>query len=100
MALFLVILPLMAAILAYVLRSDAWRVRLLPITATLHFVGVLAALRGWGTRPPNLWLGLDALGGWVLLVVSGLFAICAFYPTATTGSSSYASWASWAWLPF
>lgn len=82
MALYIIILPLAAALAAYFIRSDTWRIRLMPITAILHLAGVIAALKGWGTRPPNTWLGLDALGGWVLLVISTLFAICAFYAPA------------------
>jgi hydrogenase-4 component F len=48
----------------------------------LHLVLLLAALRGWGTLPPDAWLGLDALGGWVLLVISVLFFFCAWYAPA------------------
>lgn len=32
----------------------------------------------WGS-PASHWLALDALGGWVLLVISALFALCACY---------------------
>ena len=82
MALYLIVLPLLAALVAYLIRSEVWRIRLLPITASLELVGVLVALRGWGTVPPNTWLALDALGGWVMLVISCLFVICAFYVPA------------------
>ncbi len=82
MAWYLIALPLLAAVLAFLTKSVSFRVRLLPITAALHLVGLLFALRGWGRLPATAWLGLDALGGWVLLVISVLFCICAFYAPA------------------
>ena len=87
MAWYLIILPLMAALAAWKTSSDTFRTRLLPITAVLHLLGLtvslsLTAMRGWEALPRGIWLGLDALGGWVLLVVSVLFCICAFYAPA------------------
>jgi hydrogenase-4 component F len=82
MALFLIVLPLLAALLAFFTANAELRVKLLPWTAVLHLIGLLAALRGWGTLPADAWLGLDALGGWVLLVISVLFLICACYAPA------------------
>jgi hydrogenase-4 component F len=82
MAWYLIVIPLLAAGLAFAIPSPAWRARLLPAVALLHLLGVLATLRGWGTLPPGTWLGLDALGGWVLLVISTLFALCAWYAPA------------------
>jgi len=87
MAWFLIFLPLTLAALAYWTRSPQLRLRLLPLTAVMHLLGLLvtlllAALRGWETLPRGVWLGLDALGGWVLLVISVLFCICAFYAPA------------------
>jgi hydrogenase-4 component F len=87
MAWFLIFLPLFAAALAWKTSDDALRVRLLPGAAIFHLLGLvvtlfLASLRGWETLPPGVWLGLDALGGWVLLVISVLFCICAFYAPA------------------
>ncbi len=85
MAWYLILLPLLAAGVAYRTESVSRRIQLLPLTAVLHLAGlvvalVLASLRGWDAR--GVWLGLDALGGWVLLVVSVLFALCAFYAPA------------------
>ncbi len=85
MSWFLIFLPLATALMAFFTKSEAFRVRLLPITGLGHLAGVVVSLvintwyRGWGTAPPGVWLGLDALGGWVLLVVSTLFTLCAFY---------------------
>jgi hydrogenase-4 component F len=82
MAVILILLPLAAAGLALALPSPALRARLLPTAGVLHLGLLIAALRGWGTLPPDAWLGLDALGGWVLLVVSLIFCVCAFYAPA------------------
>jgi hydrogenase-4 component F len=79
MALFLILFPLLAALVAYLVASPTIRTRLLPVAGTLHLAMLLLALRQWGTLPVNAWLGLDALGAWVLLVISVLFCICAFY---------------------
>ncbi len=79
MAYFLILFPLLVAMAAYLVASPDLRSRLLPVAGTLHLAVLLVALRHWGTLPINAWLGLDALGAWVLLVVSVLFCICAFY---------------------
>ena len=82
MAWYLILLPLAAAVLALALPRGSARVRLLPLTAVLHLAGLLAALGRGGPLRPGTWLGLDPLGGWVLLVISVLFAICAWYTPA------------------
>ena len=79
MAWLLIALPLVAAAVAFFLPSPTLRARLLPATGSLHFLLLLVVLRGWGAVPAGAWLGLDALGGWVLLVISALFCVCAFY---------------------
>ena len=79
MALLLILLPLAAAALAYLVRSPGIRARILPAAAVLHLLLVVVALRGWRDLPRGAWLGLDALGGWTLLVVSVLFTVCALY---------------------
>ncbi|MDR3683383.1 MAG: proton-conducting transporter membrane subunit [Geothrix sp.] len=79
MALLLIALPLLAALVAYLVDSPTLRARMLPAAGTLHLLLLLAALRHWDSLPVNAWLGLDALGAWVLLVISVLFCICAFY---------------------
>lgn len=77
--LLLIILPLLAAVVAWGIPSPAVRVRLLPTTALLHLGLLSLVLRGWRDLPQGAWLGLDALGGWVLMVISVLFTICALY---------------------
>ncbi|WP_306602017.1 proton-conducting transporter membrane subunit [Geothrix sp. 21YS21S-2] len=80
MAWYLILLPLLAALLAFLTPSPAWRPRILPATAVLHLGGLLAALRG--PLRPGAWLALDPMGGWVLLVISVLFLLCAWYTPA------------------
>jgi hydrogenase-4 component F len=82
MALLLIVFPILAALAAYLVPSPIHRARLLPVAGSLHLVILLVALRHWGTLPVNALLGLDALGAWVLLVISVLFCICAFYAPA------------------
>ncbi|MFI4982975.1 MAG: hydrogenase, partial [Nevskiales bacterium] len=86
-------IPVLAALLAYVLPSQRWRPWVLPPAAAAHLatvavllaapgavlsvpgVGRLAALSGPGLG----WLGLDPPGKIVLLTVSVLFFLCALY---------------------
>jgi hydrogenase-4 component F len=87
MAWYLILLPLVAAGIAWKTKDDAFRLRILPGTAIFHLLGLLVTLflaadRNWSTLPKGVWIGLDALGGWVLLVISVLFLICAFYAPA------------------
>lgn len=82
MALLLIVFPLLAAVVAYLVPSQVQRARLLPVAGALHLLILLVALRHWDTLPVNAWLGLDALGAWVLLVISVLFCICACYAPA------------------
>ncbi|MBI4912427.1 MAG: hydrogenase [Acidobacteria bacterium] len=82
MAWLLIALPLFAAAIAFATPSPTVRARILAVTGLLHLGALVGALRGWGTLPPDAWLGLDALGGWVLLVVSVLFLVCALYAPA------------------
>ncbi len=82
MAWFLIFLPFAAAACAFAIPASPWRARLLPAAALLHLSGLLLTLRGGTTLRENAWLGLDALGGWVLLVISLVFLICALYAPA------------------
>ena len=79
MAWFLILFPLLAAVLAFFVRSVRFRVRLLPVVGLVHLAAVGFALRAWRTLPANAWVGLDALGGWTLLVIAVLFCVCACY---------------------
>ena len=82
MAWLLILVPLLAAALAFAVSSPTLRAWLLPAVGVVHLGLLLVALAGWRDLPATAWFGLDALGGWVLLVVSILFCICAFYAPA------------------
>jgi hydrogenase-4 component F len=79
MAYTLILLPLIMAAIAAAVPSNRWRPWLLPPTATAHMAITLLAL----TRPnltfSTAWLVLDPAGRIILLVVSTLFLMCAFY---------------------
>lgn len=82
LSLLVVLLPVVGAALALLLRSERRRPYLLPVVGTLHLVFSLAAVlrrdgpAAWG------WLFLDAPGRLVLLLVSALFAVVSFYSVA------------------
>ncbi|HJW43946.1 MAG TPA: proton-conducting transporter membrane subunit [Geothrix sp.] len=78
----LILLPFSAAGLAFAVSSARLRAWILPAVGLLHLGILSVALMGWRTLPATAWFGLDALGGWVLLVISVLFCICAFYAPA------------------
>ncbi len=79
MPLALILVPLAAALVAWVLPSDRHRPLLLPLTASVHLVLTFLALRGMEKVGYGIWLQLDPLGGVTLAIVSVLFAICALY---------------------
>ena len=75
----LLLVPAVAGILAFLLRSDRARRALLVGTAVTHLALVVAA---WLVVPDaelSPWLRLDAVGALFLLVTSGLFAATAVY---------------------
>ena len=75
----LVTVPALAAVIAYIRRPQAWRVTWLILGALLHLALVGVA---WVVPPLPLfegWLALDSLGLIVLLTVSVLFTVVAFY---------------------
>ncbi|HZF12871.1 MAG TPA: proton-conducting transporter membrane subunit [Thermoanaerobaculia bacterium] len=78
----LIVLPLALAAVAFAVPSERLRPFLLPVGALAHFALTLAAVAAIAARGPaagTAWLAVDPLGGLALLVVSGLFTICALY---------------------
>jgi hydrogenase-4 component F len=75
----LVLLPLLGALCAWVVADNRWRPLVLPVTATIHIC--LTAILLVNAPPPSAggWIWLDPLGKIVLLCISLLFAVCAFY---------------------
>ncbi len=88
MALVLILLPIAMGLLAWALPSNRGRPWLLPLTGAAHLAITLAVL-GRLMASPDLrlgaavsgggWLVLDPVGGLVLLSISGLFFLCAWY---------------------
>ena len=75
----LVLLPLLGALCAWIVPDNRKRPLVLPLTATLHIL-LTAILLGNAPLPsPGGWIWLDPLGKIVLLCISLLFAVCAFY---------------------
>ena len=79
MLIYLVLLPLIAGTLCFFITKEGARKNILLITACLHFLGVLRI----GTFPSldelNGFLGVDALGKLILMVVSILFLMVSVY---------------------
>lgn len=79
MELALILLPLAAAAVAFLLPSDRTRPLVLPAAAFTHLVLTGVTLAGLGPLVHGVWLQLDPLGGVTLGLVSVLFAICSLY---------------------
>jgi len=75
----LVLLPLLGAFCAWIVPDNRLRPIILPVVATVHLV--LTALLLANTPPPSPggWIWLDPLGKVVLLCISLLFTVCAYY---------------------
>jgi hydrogenase-4 component F len=74
-----VTLPLLGALLAWVIPDNRLRPLVLPAFALPHMVLTFVLV---GTTPPvspHGWIYLDALGKLVLITISILFTICSFY---------------------
>lgn len=79
MIVLLLILPVLAAVAAWLIRSEQQRPLLLPLVAVPHFALSLLLARQADNIISNGWIDLDPLGAIVLLTVSLLFLCCAFY---------------------
>ncbi len=79
MGLATIIIPLLGAVIAFLVRSDARRPLLLPVFALAHLAITIISLTGDRSHGPVAWLALDPPGKIVLLLVSILFAVCSFY---------------------
>ncbi|HSN69453.1 MAG TPA: proton-conducting transporter membrane subunit, partial [Thermoanaerobaculia bacterium] len=79
MIVYLVILPLVGALAAFLVPSDAARPWIVAATAAAHTAITLSVVGTDQEVFSALWLRLDALGRLVLLVTSVLFLLCAIY---------------------
>lgn len=75
----LILLPLAGALVSLVLPDNRLRPFILPVVATVHLL--LTGLLLVHTPAPSAggWIWLDPLGKVVLLCISLLFAVCAYY---------------------
>jgi len=78
----LILLPLLAALIVWFMKPGLRRAKVLPVAAVLHLALVVIVLTRSFHLSPGAWFRLDPLGGWILLVVSTLFTICASYAPA------------------
>ena len=74
-----VILPLLGALLAWVIPDNRLRPVVLPAFALPHLVLTFVLISITPPASPHGWIFLDALGKLVLITVSILFTMCAFY---------------------
>lgn len=82
MTIALIQLPFLAALVVWFMKPGLNRARVLPVVGVVHLALVTWALTHALRLRPDAWFRLDPLGGWVLLVVSVLFTLCAFYAPA------------------
>ncbi|MGK2860268.1 MAG: proton-conducting transporter transmembrane domain-containing protein [Thermoanaerobaculia bacterium] len=80
MVIVLVIVPLVAALLAFMIPSDRVRPWIVAITGAGHLAAAVSVV-ALGFRLTNIspWLELDALGSLGLVLVSIVFLVCAIY---------------------
>src|SRR5437588_9525686 len=79
MAVALIAIPLIAAALAAAIPSNRWRPWVLPPAAIAHFVCSIYSMSARTPGELTRWLALDPPGRLVLLIISILFLVCAFY---------------------
>jgi hydrogenase-4 component F len=75
----LILLPLVAAAVAFVVPSDRWRPWLMPAASLGHACLVVVALQTPPEQSAGDWLVLDPLGKVFILLASTLFLICSVY---------------------
>ena len=79
MLLTLILLPLGGALLALIVPDNRRRPLILPVIATIHLVLTLLLMGNTPPPSPGGWIWLDPLGKVVLLCISLLFTVCAYY---------------------
>lgn len=73
------LLPLVGALLAWLIPDNRRRPLVLPVFAVLHLVMTALLLIDTPPHSPQGWLFLDALGKLTLLSISILFTVCSLY---------------------
>ena len=75
----LVILPLVGALIAWLVPSNRHRPLLLPLFGVAHTMLAATAILAPPPASPGGWVSLDSLGSLVLATTSILFLVCAVY---------------------
>jgi hydrogenase-4 component F len=78
-ALFLILVPLLGALAAFLLPSDRMRSWIVAGVSVVHLALAAATIAAGNVGYASAWLRFDALGRLVLIIISTLFCICAFY---------------------
>ena len=79
MAVWVLLVPLVAAALAFAAPGDRVRPWIVAAAASVHTGLSAAMVASRDSAPLTEWLGADALGRLILLVVSVLFLLCSVY---------------------
>jgi hydrogenase-4 component F len=79
MDLYLIVIPLVGTLAAFLLPRDRRRPWIVAIVSAIHLALSAAIVAEGDVGFASQWLRFDALGRLVLLVVSTLFCTCAFY---------------------
>lgn len=75
----MIIIPLAGALIAWFMPSNEKRPLLLPVIACIHLLLIFTTVSSSLSPSKNEWIHLDAIGKLFLLVITVLFAACAFY---------------------
>ena len=75
----MIAIPLLGALISWFIPSNEKRPWLLPVIACIHLLLIFAAVSAPVPPSKNEWIHLDAIGKLFLLVITVLFAACAFY---------------------
>ncbi len=79
MGLATIIIPLLGAAVAFLIRSNTRRPLVLPVFGIAHLAATWITLAVPSSTSSTTWVALDPPGRLVLLLVSILFAVCSFY---------------------
>ena len=79
MTLFLLVFPFMMALAAWLVPSNRWRPWLVPAAGLLHLPLVATLVFSGAARLSTDWIGLDPAGQLVLLLISVVYLVNAFY---------------------
>jgi hydrogenase-4 component F len=82
MILISITLPLLGALLAWLIPDNRLRPFVLPVFALPHLILTFAMLAATPPASPDGWFLLDALGKLVLITISILFTLCSCYAAA------------------